>query len=106
MVLTLLGNMGLDSLLLRNGLGNLAHVVPGGVIGKGTMRHPLGGGAWGGLLEHLVDLLERQTLCLRDEKPGEEDAGGAGGAPNEKDLGLEVALFGIYHVGGDVAEDL
>lgn len=41
--------------------------------GEGGGWLPLGGGAGGGLLQHLVDLLKGKTLGLRNEEEGEED---------------------------------
>src|SRR5690554_7388467 len=68
------------------------------------MRHPTGGSAGRGLGHHLVDLLERETLGLRDEEVGEEQAADTGGTPDEEHLGTEIALTGVNHVGGDVAD--
>jgi hypothetical protein len=70
--------------------------------------HPLVGGAGCGLLQHLVDLLEGETLCLRDEEVGEGEGDAAEGAPHEEDLCAEVglALLGTDQVGGDDSNDL
>jgi hypothetical protein len=40
---------------------------------EGAVRLPLARVAGSGLLQHLVDLLEGETLSFRDEKEGEED---------------------------------
>jgi hypothetical protein len=75
------------------------------LLRKGRVRHPLGGLSGSALLHHLVDLLERQTLGLRNEEVGEEDAEGASGTPDEEHLRAEVALVLVNHVRGDVAND-
>ena len=73
---------------------------------KGGVRNPLAGSAGVGLLEHAVDLLEREALGLRDEDVGVDEADGAEGAPDEEDFGAEVALVGADHIGGDDGDDL
>lgn len=69
------------------------------------VRNPLLRVAWRSLLEHTINLLEREALGLRNEEVGKDDAGSAGSAPKEEDLGLEVALVLVEHVGCDVAND-
>jgi len=59
------------------------------------VRHPLGTRTGGGLLHHLVDLLERKTLGLGDEEVSVDKGGRAESAPHEEDGGLEVALVGV-----------
>ena len=66
---------------------------------------PLGGGAGSSLLHHLVDLLEGETLGLRDEEVGVDEGASAETTPDEEDGGLEVALVGADHVGGDDSDD-
>ena len=73
---------------------------------EGRVRHPLAGVARGSLLEHAVDLLERETLGLRDKQVRVHEADGAEGAPDEEDLGAEVALVFADHVGGDDCDNL
>ena len=88
---------------MLDGLGSLlgeAHVGSEGAVGD-----PLGGVARGGLLEHAVDLLEGEALGLGDEEVAVEEADGAEGAPDEEDLGSEVALVLANHVGGDDGDD-
>jgi hypothetical protein len=75
------------------------------LISKGSLRLPAGRGAGSGLLHHLVDLLQGETLCLRDEEVGVEEGAGTEGAPDEEDLGAEVALVRVDHVGGDDGDD-
>jgi hypothetical protein len=75
------------------------------VLGVRRVRDPLGRVTRRGLLKHAVDLLQAQTLGFGDEEVGEEHAGGASGAPDEEDLGLEVALVLVHQVGGDEADD-
>ena len=72
------------------------------------MRHPLGGFARVDLLQHLVDLFERQTLGLGHQDVGEGERDAAEGAPEEEDLGAEVgvARSGADKVGGNDADDL
>lgn len=75
------------------------------LIRKGSLGLPARRGAGGGLLHHLVDLLQGETLGLRDEEVGVDKGAGAEGTPDEEDLGLEVALVGVDHVGGDDGDD-
>ena len=82
-------------------LGVLAELA----VGVGLMGHPAGGGAGRGLGHHLVDLLERETLGLGDEEVGEEQAADTGGTPDEENLGTEIALTGVNHVGSDVTDN-
>ncbi|KFZ18290.1 hypothetical protein V502_04170 [Pseudogymnoascus sp. VKM F-4520 (FW-2644)] len=76
--------------------------------GEGGVGDPLVGGAGGGLLEHLVDLLQGEALGLGDEEVGEGEGDAAEGAPHEEDLGAEVglALLGTDEVWGDDTDDL
>lgn len=72
------------------------------------MGNPFVGGAGGGLLEHLVDLLEGETLGLRNEEVGEGEGEAAEGAPHEEDLGTKVGLSALRtdQVRGDDTDDL
>ncbi|KAI2255605.1 hypothetical protein LOZ10_005651, partial [Ophidiomyces ophidiicola] len=67
---------------------------------------PLGRGARRGLLEHLVDLLQGETLGLRHQEVGVEEAEHAERAPEEEHLGAEIGLVGIHEVGSDDGDDL
>jgi hypothetical protein len=87
---------------VRAQLGTVLHANLGGV---GAVRLPLGRSARGGLLHHLVDLLEGQTLGLGDEEPGVHEGARAQASPDEEDGGLEVALVGADHVRGDDSDD-
>jgi len=69
------------------------------------VRLPLGRSARGGLLHHLVDLLEGQTLGLGNEEPGVDEGARAQASPNEEDRRLEVALVSADHVRGDDSDD-
>ena len=73
---------------------------------EGAVRHPFGAVAWGGLLQHAVDLLEGETLGFGNEEVGVDEAGDAEGAPDEEDFGAKVALVGVHHVGCDDGDDL
>ena len=73
---------------LLDGRRVLAHL-----LGEGVMGNPASRLASRDLLHHLVDLLERQTLGLRNEEVSENDADGASGAPEEEDLRSEVGLL-------------
>ena len=72
---------------------------------EGGGRPPLGGGTRGSLLHHLIDLLEGQTLGLRDEEEGVDEGAGAEATPDEENAGAEVALIGVDHVGSDDGND-
>ena len=76
--------------------------------GEGGVGNPFVGGARGGLLQHLVDLLEGETLGLGDEEVGEGEGDAAEGAPHEEDLCAEVglSLLSTDEVGGDDTDDL
>ncbi|GMG06007.1 unnamed protein product [Aspergillus oryzae] len=74
------------------------------VGGEGGVRLPLGRGPWRGLLHHLVDLLEGESLGLGDEEVGVEEGAGAEGSPDEEHLGLEIALVLVNHR-EDLADD-
>ena len=73
---------------------------------EGAVRDPLAGGAGVGLLEHAVDLLEREALGLGDEDVGVHEADGAEGAPHEKHLRAQVPFIGTDHVRCDDGDDL
>ena len=51
-------------------------------------------------------MLKRKTLGFWDQEVGVEEAGGAEGAPDEEDLGAQVALVCVDHVRGDDCDDL
>ncbi len=68
--------------------------------GEGGRRLPLGRGPGGGLLHHLVDLLERQALGLGNQEVRVDKGAGTQAAPDEEDGRLEVALVGSNHVLG------
>jgi hypothetical protein len=75
---------------------------------EGRVWHPLVGGTWGSLLQHLVNLLQGQALGLGDEEVGEGEGDAAKGTPHEEDLSTEVglSLLGSDQVGGDDTDDL
>lgn len=76
-----------------------------GLGGEGGSRAPLGRGTRVALGEHLVDLLERETLGLGDEEVGVDAGGRAKTAPHEEDVRLEVSLVLADHVRGDDGDD-
>lgn len=49
------------------------------------MRNPLGGGSWGALLEHAINLLKRQTLGLRNKEVSIDESASAETTPDEED---------------------
>ena len=65
------------------------------------MRHPIGGLAGRGLLEHDVDLLERKSLRFGDKEVGEDHTSSTGRSPDEEDLTLEISVLRINHVWRD-----
>jgi len=74
---------------------------------EGAVWNPLGGCAGSSLLQHAVNLLEGQTLGLRDEKVGVDEASCAEGTPEEEDTGFEIsfALTISDQVWGDDSDD-
>ena len=66
---------------------------------------PLAGRSRGSLLHHLVDLLERKTLCLRDEEVCVHKRARAQTTPDEEDGRAEVTLVGVDHVRCDDSDD-
>ena len=80
-------------------------VLGAGLRGKGGGGLPLGRGTRGGLLHHLVDLLEGEALGLGDEEVGVDEGSSTEAAPDEEDGRLHVALVGVGHVGGDDGDD-
>lgn len=72
---------------------------------KGIVRSPLGGVARVGLLQHGIDLLQRQTLGLGDQEVSVNEAACAQTSPNVKDLGAEVGLVRVHHVWSNNGND-
>lgn len=85
----------------NNGLLGEAHLG-----GEGGLGLPLGGSARSGLLHHLVDLLQGETLGLGNQEVGVDESAGTERAPDVEHLGTEVALVRVNHVGGDDGNDL
>ena len=71
----------------------------------GLMRRPLGRGARRRLGQHLVDLLERETLGLSDHDVREERGEDSSRAPDEEHLAAKVGLVGRHEVRGDDGDD-
>jgi hypothetical protein len=74
---------------------------------KRAVGLPLARSAGSALLEHLVDLLESETLGLGDEEVGEEEGDAAETSPHEEDVGAELGRVGALsnEVGGDDTDD-
>lgn len=62
------------------------------VSSESAVWHPLARVSWVGLLEHTVDLLERQALGLGDEEVGVDEGAEAERAPDEEDLRTKITL--------------
>jgi hypothetical protein len=62
---------------------------------KSLMRPPLARRSRRRLLQHLIDLLQRQSLRLGHKEVRKQEAQGASASPDEKDLCLKVALVGV-----------
>ena len=69
------------------------------------MRDPLGRGSRSRLFEHLVDLLQSQTLGLGHQNERVDKGGSAETTPNEEDGGSQVSSVLADHVGGDDGDD-
>lgn len=70
--------------------------------------HPLSRSSWRSLLQHAVHLLKGETLGLRNENVGVDEAEEAKGAPEEEHLGTEVGVAGTIadKVGRNNSDDL
>lgn len=77
------------------------------ITGESRVWLPLGGGTWSRLLQHLIDLLERETLALWNHEVGEEKGSAAKSSPHEEDLGSKIglSLLGSDQVWGDNGND-
>lgn len=84
---------------------HLIDIGPRFLIHKRVMGNPAGARARRRLLEHSIDLLQTQPFGLGHKEVRKEDAEGAGGAPDEEDFGLEIALVRVHHVRCDFADD-
>jgi hypothetical protein len=72
---------------------------------EGGVWAPLGGGTRSSLLHHLVDLLKRETLGLRNEEVRVDEAASAETTPDEEDGGLHVTVVRADHVRGNDGND-
>jgi hypothetical protein len=70
----------------------------------GRVWYPLGRITWGCFPKHLIDLFQRKTPSLGDQKVGENDAGRASGAPDKENLGFEVTILLVDHIRCDEAD--
>jgi hypothetical protein len=77
------------------------------LVGESGSRSPTSRLARSNLLEHLVNLLKRQTLGLGNEEVSVDASAGAESTPDKEDLGTEVALtLGLAdHVRSDGGDD-
>lgn len=72
---------------------------------KRLMGHPLAARPRRRLLHHLINLLKRQPLSLRNQKVRIHKRRRAKPAPNKEHGTLEVALVLVNHVRGDDSDD-
>ncbi len=70
------------------------------------MWSPLGRRSWSGLLQHSVNLLEREPFGFGDEEVGKQETETACAPPYEKDLGPKIALVFVDNVRRDDGNDL
>ena len=84
---------------------HLIDISPPFLIRKRIVGNPAGARARRRFLEHSVDLLQTQPFGFGHKEVRKEDAEGAGGAPDEEDFGLEIALVRVHHVRCDFADD-
>lgn len=95
-------NIRLINVLMGGSLLGHAHVSS-----ESAVWHPLARVSWVGLLEHTVDLLERQALGLGDEEVGVDEGAEAERAPDEEDLRTKITLdiisycFKLLQYGGN-----
>ncbi len=80
-------NNGLLAHLLMVSSIHIVVLLHSHLLREGAVRDPLRGLSWSTLFHHLINLLKRQALSLRNEEVGEEDAGTASSSPYEEDLG-------------------
>lgn len=73
---------------------------------EGRVRNPFAGVAGADLLKHFVDLLEGETLGLRDKEVGKQNTDDAEGAPHEEDLGAQVGILLVDEVRCNDSDDL
>ena len=76
------------------------------LAGKRGVRDPLATVPGGGLFHHAIDLFQRQALGLGDEEIRVDPAAHAERAPDEEDLGTQVATIRVDHVGRNDGDDL
>lgn len=68
---------------------------------ESAVRLPLARGEGGSLFKHLVDLLERKALGLRNEEERKQEGDAAQPTPHEEDVGAER----VDEVRGDESDD-
>jgi hypothetical protein len=88
-------------------LSNFTMLGHAHLIGESSSRSPSSRVTRSDLLQHLINLLKRQPLSLRDEEVSVDASASAQSTPDEENLGTEVALsLGLAdHVGGDGGDD-
>jgi hypothetical protein len=84
-------------------LANIAHIRS-----IRAVWYPFSGCPWRSLLQHTVNLLKGETLGLRNEKVGIDEAEEAKGAPKEEHLGTQIGVTAAVsdEVGGNNSDDL
>lgn len=73
---------------------------------KGGMCPPFARVPGGCLLQHPIDLFQRETFGFGNEEVGVYEASGAKGPPEEEHFGSKIALIAADEVGSDDCDDL
>ena len=73
---------------------------------ESRVRYKFGRGSRASLLKHLVDLLEGETLSLRNEQVCVYPASEAQGAPEEEDACAQIGFVSSDEVRGYDGDDL
>jgi hypothetical protein len=88
-------------------LSNFTMLGHAHLISESSSRSPASRVTRSNFLQHLINLLKRQPLGLRDEEVSVDASAGAQSTPDEENLGTEVTLtLGLAnHVGSDGGDD-
>ena len=76
------------------------------ISGESAVRHPGSRCTGCSLLQHAVDLFERETFGFGNENVGVDEAEDAEGAPEEENFRSKVGLVAADEVGGDDGDNL